>query len=66
MQIIINGQKKQIDDDLTINNLLQQLRVDICQVAVEKNSEIIPRSNYEIVQLADGDEVELVEFVGGG
>ena len=66
MQIIINGQKKQIDDDLTINNLLQQLRVDICQVAVEKNAEIIPRSNYEIVQLADGDVVELVEFVGGG
>jgi thiamine biosynthesis protein ThiS len=67
MQITLNGIRKELlSSSLTVTDLLKELRVDVSQIAVEKNLEIIPRSRYDKVVIAEGDSVELVEFVGGG
>jgi sulfur carrier protein len=66
MQIIINGKAHEIATNYSVNGLLEQLLVDVKQVAIELNGEILPRSSFANTQLHDGDKIELVEFVGGG
>lgn len=67
MQIRINGETREFHEtSLTVALLLEQLRVDTRQVAVEKNCEIVPKSQYERTILQHNDAIELVEFVGGG
>jgi thiamine biosynthesis protein ThiS len=50
----------------TILALVEELGLDVRKVAVERNLEIVPRSLHAMTALADGDRVELVQFVGGG
>lgn len=66
MQIILNGELKNLQDGLNIAALVRELAIDTRQVAVEKNREIIPKSLYRTTGILDGDEVEIVSFIGGG
>ena len=50
----------------TILGLVQELSLDPKKVAVERNLEIVPRSLHGETALAEGDKIELVQFVGGG
>lgn len=50
----------------TLEQYLRSVGYDRRHVAVEKNGEIVPRAQYEAVELADEDTVEIVRFVGGG
>lgn len=61
----INGEKR-VCGPLSVLELLQELELDPRVVAVELNREILPKSQYGTKALADGDRVEIVEFVGGG
>jgi thiamine biosynthesis protein ThiS len=51
---------------LTILQLLEQLHIDPRLVAVEHNFSIIKRARYESTLIGDGDQIEIVNFVGGG
>jgi thiazole synthase len=51
---------------LTVEALLKHLALDPKKVAVERNLEIVPRSTYGAVGLAEGDRLEIVHFIGGG
>ena len=66
MQLIINGEVRRVQDALTVADLVTELGLDRRKVAVERNLEIVPRSLHETVRLADGDRIEIVQFVGGG
>lgn len=66
MQIILNGEKTEQKEGLSIAGLLTQLNIGLEQVAVEANLEIVPKANYETHLLSDGDKIEIVHFVGGG
>jgi thiamine biosynthesis protein ThiS len=67
MQIRINGEAQQFNDSpLSVTNLLKRLGVDARQVAVERNHDIIPKSQHASTLLCEGDAIELVTFVGGG
>jgi thiamine biosynthesis protein ThiS len=67
MQIRINGEAQEFDEStLSVAALLEKIGVDVRQVAVEKNFEIVPKSQYARVMVVQGDAIELVEFVGGG
>ena len=55
-----------MDCDATLTSLLAILRQDVRQIAVEVNGELVPRDNHQRTQLNDGDEIEIVGFVGGG
>lgn len=50
----------------TVAEYLADAGYDVKRIAVERNGEIIPRSCYDSVVLQDGDDVEVVSFVGGG
>ena len=50
----------------TIAALVDELGLDRRKVAVERNLEIVPRSLHASTALADGDRIEIVQFVGGG
>lgn len=64
-RIHVNGEQRTVVAD-TILSLVEELGLDIRKVAVERNLEIVPRSLHATTALADGDRVELVQFVGGG
>jgi thiamine biosynthesis protein ThiS len=65
MPITINGQTR-TDIPTTVAELLDILKLDADRVAVEHNREILPREKFARQPLADGDTLEIVQFVGGG
>ena len=64
-RIQVNGEDRTVSAD-TILALVEELGLDVRKVAVERNLEIVPRSLHAPTALAEGDRVELVQFVGGG
>lgn len=66
MQIEVNGETKSVANDATVAALVDQLALDARKVAVERNLEIVPKSLYAETALAEGDRIEIVQFVGGG
>ena len=64
--IVLNGEPKTVQEDATVAGLLEELRLDPRQVAVERNQHIVPRAHYPTVTLEENDTVEVVTFVGGG
>jgi sulfur carrier protein len=66
MQLTINGQKYQFDNQISIDDLLNHLKIDSKKIAFECNLEIIPKSEYNSQVLKDNDKVEIVHFIGGG
>lgn len=66
MQLTINGDIQQFETSLTVAELLDKLDMAQRRVAVERNGEIIPRSQHASYQLADGDQLEIVHAIGGG
>jgi sulfur carrier protein len=65
MKIIINGQE-QTYAPITLAQLIEQLGMKQDRVAVELNRNIVPRANWAETNLAEGDHLEIVHFVGGG
>jgi sulfur carrier protein len=65
MKIILNGEHYETVSD-TINGLLYELNIEPERVAVEVNLKIIKKVEFDSFQLHEGDNVEVVNFVGGG
>ena len=65
MQITVNGNATEVPDRLTVAGLVKQLGIE-GPVAVERNRQVVPRSEHATTELADGDQLEVVHFVGGG
>ena len=51
---------------VSIAEMLNEIGIDPAKVAVERNLEIVPRSSFGETQVEDGDDYEIVHFVGGG
>jgi thiamine biosynthesis protein ThiS len=66
MQLWVNGEVREAPEAASLARLLAFIGVDPAKVAVERNREIVPRSTYAETVLADGDRLEIVQFVGGG
>jgi thiamine biosynthesis protein ThiS len=66
LKIRLNGEPYEIAGPVTISALLAQLNLDPRIVAVEHNITVIKRQRYDQTVVNDGDEVEIVRFVGGG
>lgn len=66
IDVIINGQQKSLDDDVTAERLVHLLSLADQRIAVEINGEIVPRSTYPDRRIAPGDRIEIVRAVGGG
>jgi thiamine biosynthesis protein ThiS len=66
VRIEVNGKPRDLVAPATAADLLRALELDRRSVVVEVNREIVRRERLEQVELAEGDRVELVHFVGGG
>ena len=64
--VTINGERRRLASGTSIAEMLAEIGLDPHRVAVERNLEIVPRSTFEIVMVEDGDDYEIVHFVGGG
>jgi thiamine biosynthesis protein ThiS len=64
--ISINDEPRRVAAGLSVAGLVAELGLNPKKVAVERNLEIVPRSTHADVLLADGDQLEIVHFVGGG
>jgi sulfur carrier protein len=62
----VNGEPLKLSQGASIATLLEKLAVSTPRVAVERNRDIVPKAQYASTALAEGDELEVVEFVGGG
>jgi thiamine biosynthesis protein ThiS len=66
LRIRVNGDAVDILPGATVVDLLRQLELDPQRVAVERNRSVVPRARHTLEALVDGDELEVVTFVGGG
>ncbi len=66
MLLTINGEARQAPEVRTLAELVAALGLDTRKVAVERNLEIVPRSLHGSTPVAEGDRIEIVQFVGGG
>lgn len=66
MTIRLNGEAFDVAGPLTISALLASLEIDSRRVAVEHNLVVVKRAQYDTTAVNEGDEVEIVNFVGGG
>ena len=65
-QILLNGETHEITTPLSVTALLEGLGIDTRRVAVERNLVVVRRALYDTEIVSEGDEVEIVNFVGGG
>jgi thiamine biosynthesis protein ThiS len=66
MEIIVNGEPRQVEDGFTAAQLVEAMGLTGQRVAMEVNLEIVPRSTYAAHTLQAGDRIEIVHAVGGG
>ena len=66
VSIRVNGAHRRVREGLTVAELALELGLEPTKVAVERNLEIVPRSTLSEVPVEDGDDFEIVTFVGGG
>ena len=66
MQITVNGEGRSFDAPITLAALVEHLGLKLDRVAVEYNRTLLPRAQWDATALAEGDHLEIVQFVGGG
>lgn len=66
MRLQINGEPREFDSPLSLAALIEQMGMKQDRVAIERNRAIVPREHWAQTQLAEGDQLEIVHFVGGG
>ena len=66
MRITLNGDPFELDQPVSIADLLARLAIDPRRVAVEHNLTILKRDAFPQIVVREGDRVEIVNFVGGG
>jgi sulfur carrier protein len=66
MRVTLNGEHVELEGPLTVTELLNKLDIDARRVAVEHNVVVVKRARFDETVVREGDQVEIVNFVGGG
>ena len=66
LTIVVTGETQQIEREMTVSDLLKQLKMNPKFLAVELNRRVIPRGEHDRVKLGENDQLEIVTLVGGG
>ena len=66
MLITLNGQPYEVDPPITVRGLLEKLHLQNQRLAVEVNKQVIAHSKHDQFTLSQGDQVEIIQAVGGG
>ena len=66
INVTINGDQHSLDNAVCLVDLLEKFDIEHDKVAIEHNLEIVPKSTFANVMVGDGDNLEIVHFIGGG
>jgi sulfur carrier protein len=66
IELTINGQPRSLSAPISLARLIEQLELAGKRLALERNGQIVPRSQFDVVEVASGDAIEIVVAVGGG
>jgi sulfur carrier protein len=66
MKVKINGEEREIKENINLTELLKVLELPSERLAVEVNLNVVRRLNWEETKLNEGDKIEIIHFVGGG
>ncbi|MBA2526371.1 MAG: sulfur carrier protein ThiS [Pyrinomonadaceae bacterium] len=66
MKLRINGEDREVLDNLSLKELVTQLDLTPERIAIELNQNVVPRADWPSTELTENDRVEIVHFVGGG
>jgi thiamine biosynthesis protein ThiS len=66
LEIIVNGESQDVPNQITIEELISRIGLRSDRLAVERNHEVVSRSQWPSVLLKEGDRLEIIHFVGGG
>ena len=66
MTVAINGERREIPDGLTVAAMIERLGMPLDRVALERNRDILPRTQWKSTLVQSNDSFEIVHFVGGG
>jgi sulfur carrier protein len=66
MNVIINGEQREIPEGVSVPEMLEHLGMPRERVAIERNLNILPRANWNETRVEPNDKFEIVHFVGGG
>ena len=66
MQLIVNGEERQVEDTPTLGEFLALCALPSKMVVVERNGEIVSREKYDVTMLANNDVLEIVQMMAGG
>jgi thiamine biosynthesis protein ThiS len=66
VRVQINGEAHELREGLTLGELIAQLKLAPERLAIERNREVVRRARWADTLLAEGDQIEIVHFVGGG
>jgi len=65
MKVKVNGQEREVPEGMTVRQLIEEHKLSPSKVAVELNRRLVRSDKYD-AELSEGDEIEIVTFVGGG
>lgn len=66
MRIVLNGKETLIKDDLSIQSLLEEMKIKPQLVACELNLKIVKRGEFPTIKISEGDRIEILQMIGGG
>jgi thiamine biosynthesis protein ThiS len=66
VEIVVNGEKREVPEGITVDALLKLLGIEPVRVAVERNMDILAKGSFADTALEAGDKIEIIQFVGGG
>lgn len=66
MRVFINGETREIEKTLKLNELLNHFSLPNERIAIELNKEVVRKKDWENIEIKDSDKIEIVHFVGGG
>lgn len=66
LEIEINGETRIVPDQVTIEGLVRHLGLQAERIAVERNREVVVRTEWQMIVVEKNDQIEIIHFVGGG
>ncbi len=66
MQVLINGETRNIENELNLRQLLEKLELPMTRIAIELNKDVVRKKDWETIKISDADKIEIIHFVGGG
>lgn len=66
MKVFINGEARELETNLNLDELLRRFALPDERIAVELNKEVVRKKDWDSVEIKDSDKIEIVHFVGGG